>query len=350
MRLELFPAVASIRVSVPVAGVIRAPGIAPQAFPDLRWQEVRSQPGGVAVGSRFFRAEQLSIVPGSATIIFINGARSRGGLTIRRVGADQLQVVNVLSLEDYLKGVVPSEVDHRWAMETLKAQAILARTMTVRQVADRAAHPYDVTKTWPQLYGGVLAERGRAVQAVEATKGLVMTFEGRVLPAYYHTICGGMTEDGPQVFPAATQAPLRRVTCEYCRRAPHYQWRARFTTAELDHLLQRHTAQVGSVAGILLGPPNASGRVTTVTIQGPGGSVTLPAIQFRALVGPNRLRSMRFTLQRRGGPWVFDGFGWGHGVGLCQWGAAGLGQRRWTAEQILTFYYLGAAVTRWPTP
>lgn len=344
VRLELFPAIASLRVSVPIAGVIRAAGAAPYAFEALRWQEVRSHPNGLAVGSRVFRADQLSIVPGELTTVFVNGARHRGALTIRRTGAQQLQVVNVLPLEEYVKGVVPSEVDARWPMETLKAQAILARTMTLRQLADRAAHPYDVTRTWPQLYGGILAERGRAAQAVEATRGLVLTHEGRLLPAYYHTICGGMTEDGPAVFPAATQAPLRRVACASCRRAPHYQWRVSVRPGEWDQRMRRHAIRVGPVTGIVLGAPNASGRVTTVTIEGPQGRETLSATRFRAMLGPNRLRSTRFQVRRIGSDWMFEGQGWGHGVGLCQWGAAGLGQRQQTAEQVLAFYYPGAEI------
>jgi len=286
----------------------------------------------------------LQIAAEAGAAVLMNGVRYEGRLTLVRLDDHRVQAVHELPLEAYLVGVVSAEMDSRWPLETLKAQAIVARTMTWRQIADRAGQAFDVTMRWPQRYEGPPAHQARARQAVEATRGLVVTVRGALVPTYYHTVCGGHTADARQVWPTQHQVPWRGVPCRFCRRAPHVRWRLALTDERLADALQQQGITVGSVRTLTFGPRDASGRVADVAVTGTQGTTTIPMTSFREALGPNHLRSTRCWVRRQGTQWVFDGVGWGHGVGLCQWGAMGLGQRRQTAEQILARYYPGATV------
>ncbi|MBI4227622.1 MAG: SpoIID/LytB domain-containing protein [Candidatus Omnitrophica bacterium] len=318
----------------------------------FRWGLIQPTRDGLQAGRSAWTGRagrQLQVVPTDDSVIFLNGVRYRGALTILRNNAGSLQVNNDVPLEQYLKGVVSREVDARWPMAALEAQAIVARTFTIRQVQDRAGQAFDVTMRWPQLYGGLQDERPRATQAVERTRGLVVTAGGRLVLTYYHTVCGGRTEDAEAVWPSVKSPALRSVECIYCRRAPHYRWSLAVSSEELAQALAGGGVDVGPLTDLQLGPRNRSGRVTTVTVIGLGGAATVSAVQLRAELGSNRLRSANCTVQPSGNDrWIFEGFGWGHGVGLCQWGASGLAQRRQTAQQILQFYYPGTEITTWP--
>lgn len=322
-----------------------------KALDDFRWQLIQPTADGLRVGASTLtgsKASQVRIMPVEREMIFLNGVRHRGSVTILRQNADSLQINNDVPLERYLLGVVPREVDAKWPMATLEAQAIVARTFTLRQIQDRAGYPFDVTMKWPQLYGGLLGERLRATQAVEATRGLVVTAGGQLVVTYYHTVCGGRTEEADAVWPAAKSPALRSVECGYCRRAPQFRWTTILTADEVVRALAGAGVEVGPVTELATDLRNRSGRVTTVAVRGLDGSSTISALQLRAAIGPNRLRSTNFTARREEDRWVFDGVGWGHGVGLCQWGACTLGQRQQTARQILKLYYPGTEVATWP--
>ena len=350
VRILLLERTASVRVTVqgPCRASSLSKSLPPTVLETVRWQEVRPSSKGLQVGRTPFATDRLRLAPMESSMITVNGVKRRGALLILRREDGQLLVTNEVPLEDYLKGVVPREVDARWPTETLKAQAIVARTFTLRQVADRAGHEFDVTPTWPQLSGGLSDERPRATEAVEATRGLVLTTGGQLLLTYYHTVCGGRTEDAEAVWPTVRSPSLRSVECSYCRGAPRFHWLLVVSGETFTTALAPRGVPVGPVAEIQLGPRNRSGRVTTVTVVGADGSTTIvPALHVRAALGPNRWRSTHFTVHRDDGRWIVEGFGWAHGVGLCQWGAARLGQRKWTAPAILEFYYPGAELGQW---
>jgi len=352
VRVEIIPDTPAARVTVlgPCRVIDLADRHVVNTVAGLRWQEIRPRAEGIQVGRSVVRSRRVQIAPAGDLLLMVNGVRCRGALNIVRLDDDRLQLISEMPLEEYLKGVVPTEIDHRWPIETLKAQAIVARTFTRRQAADRAGHDFDVTKVWPQLYGGLPAERSRAAQAVEATRGMVLIFEGHLLPAYYHTVCGGHTEDAGRVWPAIQQAPLRGVPCHYCQRAPHGHWRFEMSEEEVGQRLQRLGLGGRPVMGLTVVARDASGRVTTVAVESTQGTSRVSSVQLRAVLGPNRLRSTNFVIAHPDSRWVFQGSGWGHGVGLCQWGAARLGQQRQTAAQILAYYYPGAELVEWPRP
>jgi len=352
VRVQIIPDAPSARITVlgPCRIIDLAGRTVVSTLPQLRWQEIRPRAEGIQVGRSVIRSRRVQIAPAGDWLIAVNGVRYRGALNIIRLDDSYLQLISEMPLEEYLKGVVPTEIDHRWPLETLKAQAIVARTFTRRQVADRAGHDFDVTKVWPQLYGGLPAERSRAAEAVEATRGRVLMFEGHLLPAYYHTVCGGHTEDASRVWPAIQQAPLRGVPCHYCQRAPHGHWRFEMSEEEVGQRLQRLGLGGRPVMGLTVVARDASGRVTTVAVESTQGTSCVSSVQLRAVLGPNRLRSTNFVIAHPDSRWVFQGSGWGHGVGLCQWGAARLGQQRQTAAQILAYYYPGAELVEWPRP
>ncbi|MBI4577743.1 MAG: SpoIID/LytB domain-containing protein, partial [Planctomycetes bacterium] len=228
----------------------------------------------------------------------------------------------VVPLEDYLAGVLGGEVPLSWPADALRAQAVAARTYAVHQALARRAAPYDVTAdTRSQVWRPGLAGDPRAVAAVRETAALVLAWGGSPLAAYYHSTCGGHTAAGGTVFDeGAAIPPLAGVPCEDCRGSAYYRWvGVRVEASEL-------AAALASLGLPLAGTPTAvdpletgpDGRATRVRVASDRGEVDLPGTALRRALGPERLRSTRFRARREGASaFVFEGGGWGHGVGLC---------------------------------
>lgn len=170
-----------------------------------RLQAIRIVPDrqGIQIGRTQYAIQQVRLVPGRDVGIQSgrHDKRYRGTIDIIRNGQGRLLVVNRLGLEDYVRGVLYHEVSHRWPMAVLKAQAVAARTYVIYQMRAKKFEAYDVTSDiYSQVYGGRSAERYRTNLAVKRTRGQILRFRGKVLPAYYHATCGGFTEDVSEIW------------------------------------------------------------------------------------------------------------------------------------------------------
>jgi stage II sporulation protein D len=224
-------------------------------------------------------------------------------------------------------------------MEALKAQAIVCRTYAVYQMQENKSRDFDVTSDiYSQVYGGKTSERYRTNEAVDATKGQILTYQDKVFPAYFHATCAGHTEDAAVLWNIDI-APLKGVVCNYCKDSPHFNWHLTLDRGELRQRLVNAGYKMGMIKNIEILGKNKSGRITNLNITTTTKDVSISAKAFRNIVGPNEIRSTNFTVNLSGDDLVFEGFGWGHGVGLCQWGAYFMATQGKTAEQILKFYY-----------
>ncbi|MFZ5862811.1 MAG: SpoIID/LytB domain-containing protein [Nitrospirota bacterium] len=287
---------------------------------------------------------------GAAAFLSVDGALVRGDLVIT-VRDRRVFVVNELRVEDYVRGVVPSEVPSDWPMEALKAQAILARTYVLYKKAERAGADFDVDATVrSQVYGGVPSEDGRASEAVRATAGRVVSFGGRLAFTPYHSTSAGRTEDATEIW-GVDQPYLKGVDCSFDSESPAAQWTRRIPLDEIEAALDRAGYLVGPIASMTPAARNRSGRVSSIRLLHAGGSLVLKGEDLRRIIGYQRLPSMRFDVtaftvnpeSRRVEAW-FEGGGWGHGVGLCQWGMKALAERGWAAERIIAYYYPGTVI------
>jgi stage II sporulation protein D len=275
----------------------------------------------------------------------LNGREYGGRLDLVLNGSAALAVVNELPLEDYLVGVLRAEVGERWPAEALRAQAIVSRTYAAYHRMLNAAKPYHIVAgTAHQQFAGRVAAASPAWAAVHETLGQVLRWEGELFPAFYHTNSGGYTEDPRTVFAARNMPGLRPVVCHLAAGSPHFQWTLDLRLDELSELLRRGNAPVGAVRAVEVTERTASLRATVVTVRGSAGTQRLRGNDFRRLVGYDTLKSTLFAVAVDGEVARFSGRGYGHGVGMCQWGAKGMAELGASARQILAFYYPGATL------
>jgi len=277
--------------------------------------------------------------------LIINGQRFRGDLAFIRKEKGEFSVVNYIDVEDYIKGILYHEASHYWPMEVLKAQAVACRTYALYQQQCSVALDYDVTKDiYSQVYGGRYAERQRTNRAVQQTKGLVLKYQDKIFPTYFHATCAGHTEDASMLWDI-NLLPLKGVICEFCRQSPHYKWHCVLSLAEIRNKLTDAGHKISPIKDILVSNRNNSGRILSLKIITETGEKKISAKDFRNIIGPNIIRSTNFTVKVVNGDGIFEGVGWGHGVGLCQWGAYFMAKEGYSAEEILRHYYPGVRLS-----
>jgi stage II sporulation protein D len=303
------------------------------------------------------------------------GKRYRGELVILPShDTTGLLVLDRLGVEDYLRGVVPSELGDVTELEVaaLEAQAVAARSYAYVRLddPDAAARPYDLlASVTDQLYGGVDAETRWGDAAILATTGQVLRYAGLVVSAPYHSSCGGSTAAPTEVWHTTDAPPYLRGVSDkipgtdhyYCEGSAHFRWTQTYTGSQLRATLERYLPQytllhgmtVGRVRGVLADPPTASGRASGVTIVTDRGRYDVRGndvrFVFRTPDGAV-LHSTYFFLESTLGATgevaslTLHGAGNGHGVGMCQWGAIGRARAGQDYRMILATYYPGTTV------
>lgn len=303
-------------------------------------------------------------------VLLVNGKRYRGTLTL--IGtAYGLEVVEATTVEDYLRGVVPLEIGDRTPGDSaaIQAQAVSARSYAYTHLADLAKTDYDLTDgVSDQVYGGVDAETAVGNAAVASTAGIVVTFGGRVVNAPYHSTCGGETAGPEEVWGGGTVPYLRPVSDlipgtnrYYCEVSPHFRWTRTLSVADLNksvaHYLQLYTAVPGGDPGLVrdvsITNRTQSGRVATLNVRTTTGSFTLTGDDMRYVLrtyGAAILGSTLFSLSKQMDDsgnlarLTINGRGFGHGVGMCQWGAIGRARAGQDFRTILRTYYPGTSL------
>lgn len=307
--------------------------------------KVKATKDGIRIGRRDINVSGVKVKVVRDSNIYVDGRRFRGTIDILRKDNGKMMVINHIELDDYLYGVLYHEVSHRWPMEALKTQAIVARTFALYQARQNKLRPYDLrSDIYSQVYGGRTSEKWSTTRAVDLTRGKVLTYNGDIFPTYYHATCAGFTEDASNLWNIDIQ-PLKGVKCDYCKLSPHYKWTKEIQLWSLEADLKDNGYRVGNITSFKVLSRNKSGRVDKIEIKDDANtSVILTGKDFRQIVGPNELRSTKFDGTIKWKSLVLSGYGWGHGVGLCQWGAYGMSKKGKKAEDIVKYYYPGTEV------
>lgn len=288
-------------------------------------------------------ATPFLVLPAGGAVVY-RQKRYRGSFLVSRNPDGRLNLINLVGVDSYLRGVVPREMDHRWPAEALKAQAIAARSYVLnrRELNRRQRRAWDVDNSaMSQVYGGMDAEQPSTDRAVAATSGLVVIHRGKLLPCFFHSCCGGHTADIAAVWGRAHPA-FRGRRSTFCTNAKYYRWGA--------VLKADAAARLFGLPGVVTAVEEVnyyrSGRVKQLTLRAGSNRRRISAKKFRRTVGYNRIRSTKFKVRIRGPYLQVLGNGWGHGVGLCQWCAAGMAGHGWDAPRILRFFYRESSVSR----
>lgn len=278
-----------------------------------------------------------------AGMVKVNGKSYRGVIELS-LQSGRLLVVNELPLEQYLVGVINSEISSTWPMESIKSQAVIARTYAVAKKQERSKAFYHLESTvMDQAYEGSDEEDNRATRGVHETEGEVLTYNGVVIQAYYHANSGGRTEASQNVWGVALPY-LQGVECQYGLTSPTSSWEVSLPLGKIETALRAQ--KVSGLSGIKEGSRNNRSRLKTVLLQTERGVVSMPATKFRMAVGSTVIKSTNFTVQVENGLASFKGVGYGHGVGLCQYGAKQRALDGFSYAEILAYYYPGTKLSK----
>ncbi len=302
-------------------------------------------PQGIKINHLIYPIRGARIESRSGTMIF-NGKKYRGYLLLWNSPDGTLTVVNHLPLDDYIRSVVAMEIPKTWPLEALKAQSVAARTYALNKRQENAGNLFDVTPdVMDQVYGGIEVENEAANQAVKATEGLTLVYENHLALTYFHSNSGGKTEAGSVVFHTANAPYLKSVTCRYAGDSPYYAWQLNVSLPEIESALARNGLFSGKISRISVQSHTDSGRVRQLKIYGGNKTELLDASAFRRALGGTRLKSTKFSVRSYGQTVTFVGNGYGHGVGLCQWGAKGMAEHKIGFKEILSHFYPGSVLS-----
>ena len=275
-------------------------------------------------------AAELWVKPQQGGYVWIDDRWYRGAVRVIPSGK-KLLAINYVDLEQYLYSVLGAEMSPDFPAEALKAQAVAARTYALYRSQSTSKKLFDVDGTQSsQVYRGLSSEANTTQAAVNATVGQVMTYRGKPILAAFHAASGGLTENVEDIW--SSRIPYLRGVPDYDLGTPGYEWSKTFSISELSQSLK-----VNNIKTIAADRTTQFGSVVSLKIVGDQDK-TLAGKQLRSLL---KLRSLRFTINPTPDGFVFNGRGYGHGLGMSQWGAYSMAQQGMNYSNILTHYYRG---------
>jgi len=339
----------NIRVLITSAPTVRVrvPFTTPSAYPTntaptvtyAEW-DVNVAGKKLTLGGQDAGSNSLYLPPAPGSVVGIDGREYRGGVLLR-VNGSNVEAVNVLDVEDYLRGVVPHEMPASWPIEALKAQAVIARSYAVARINPAGA--YDLCATQQcQVYGGLAKEHPSTDLAVQQTNGQVVSFAGKVAKTYFSADSGGYTASAGEVW--GNDLPYLVAQPDPVSRSPKSSWNMTLPLSQIQDVAARYKIRVGTLQSVTATRISVSGRVLELTFTGTGGAAKLQGAEAGGFIRALGAYSARVTLSGQD-PVTIAGAGFGHGVGLSQWGANGLAGLNWNYTQILAFYYPGVSLS-----
>jgi stage II sporulation protein D len=315
----------------------------------------------------------LVLSPSSGGLATIAGKNYRGSALLRISNSGNVTAINVLDLEEYLKGVVPFEIGRLspTLIEAVKAQAIAARTYAIGNLNRWGERGFDFVATvQDQVYGGMTGEDSVASRAVMETRGEILTYDGQPIIAYYSSTCGGRTANLQDSWPWGKPQPYLKSVSDsipggsgaYCETSSRFRWNVSWTAEGLKRVLrqtlsarQHRPVRIDRLEDIEMTGRNQSGRAESIRIYADGETHEIRSDSIRWILKPDSVRSLNssllldFAAHRENGE-VTDlqvaGAGWGHGIGMCQVGAIGRARAGQNYRDILTAYYSDTTVDR----
>lgn len=264
----------------------------------------------------------------------------RGSLEIS-AGPNGLRLINIVNSEDYLLGVLPLEMGDSYPENTLKAQAITARTYIYANINKHSALGCNVcdSSTCCQLYGGVMAEKPRCSKVILDTCGQVLDYKGKPASVMYSTDCGGITRDCGLPYMCSITEP---------EDIKHIEWRQEYKLSDLEtRLTAGGIKEASGLKSVSVEKTDPTQRAVDIEITGGSSSTTITAFRLQKVLGYGAIKSVLFTVEQKDSDTlVFRGKGWGHGRGLCQVGAKALAlpPHNLTYDQILAHYFPGTQI------
>jgi len=331
--------------------------------------------------------------------INVDGKNYRGSITVKRQSSSDMTVINYLSLEEYLYGVVPREMPASWPREALKAQAVAARSFAIKSYNKYSHLGFNVCNTVnSQVYAGCDGEHPNSNSAVDETRGEVITHNGKIIDVFFHSNSGGQTENSENIWSAVVPY-IRGVKDDYSLDTPNSTWNVIYSREKIQSLLEKNNIFVGEVIEIVVTSRSNNGRILTLEVIGTNGKEVMQKQRSRTVLdlksswfevssgsapsatvvrndssqapaslnekhvitssgitklnildntrvynGQQYKEVLSTTITASNGDFVFNGRGFGHGLGMSQHGAKKMAELNKTYDEILTHYYTGVKV------
>lgn len=345
--------------------------------------------------------EKVKVMPkeeqGKVSTLLYKGKKYRGSITMHSMAESDVTLINELPFDQYLYSVVPSEMPAAWHIEALKAQAVAARNYALVTMGRHKDMGFDLCSSEHcQAYNGVEKENINTTEAVNATMGRILTYNGKPISAFFHSSSGGHTEDSENVWGTMTDY-IRGVEDSYCLGSPHDNWTIELDRAVIKEKLNQAKIDLGNIMDIRVLEYSKYGRVTKLEIKGTKETRIFEKEKIRTIIGTRTLKSIWYKIKTdadvfvRGSLlgtselgrtsnmylvsgageskvsspqnrisikgmsstkaynvvpdiYIFDGKGFGHGLGMSQYGAKGMAEAGNNYQEILEYYYQGAKV------
>lgn len=338
-----------------------------------------------------------AVADGKTTAVQYKGKKYKGDILLQSMTDSDVTVINELSLDQYLYGVVASEMSPSWPLEALKAQAVAARNYALATMGKHNNQGFDLCSgEHCQAYKGMEKENVNIIQAVDATCGKILTYEGKAITAFFHSTSGGHTEDSENIWGTRTEY-IRGVDDPYSLGSPNDNWILDMNRTEISEKLAKANVDVGEVIDMRILEVSPYGRVLRLEIKGTKDTKVFEKEKIRMILGTTTLKSIWYKLKTdadifingsmleparqgrassmyvisAGGTtkigstprkvsvkgmngfnayntvpviYTFEGKGFGHGLGMSQYGAKGMAEAGNSYVEILEHYYKGAKV------
>ncbi|MEH2280392.1 MAG: SpoIID/LytB domain-containing protein [Nostoc sp.] len=338
LRVAIERGVNQVKVGSSTTGIVKdSTGRTLGQLPAMSAYYAQAVPGGVALDK--WQSGLFWIEPTGKGFVYIGDRWYRGRTLV--VPTDKgLTAVNWVDDQEYLYSVLGGEMDASWPQEALKAQAIAARTYALYEREKQRNNPvYDLGNTpdrW-QIYKGVISEAPSTYAAVDSTLGQVLTYKNRIILSVFHACSGGHTENVEDVW--GSNEPYLRAVEDYDQNIRECNWVKTFSPSEISAKFP----EVGNVTAMIPETYSPFRSVKVLKIVGNRGTKVLQGEEVRTAL---KLKSTRFTVTKGGdGSFVLQGLGYGHALGMSQWGAYNLARQGVNHLQILGHYYQGVALT-----
>ncbi len=274
----------------------------------------------------------------SSSGVSIDGTIYRGTIYIHPT-LRGISLVEKVNLERYVVSVLRREIPHSFSPQAMKAMSVAIRSYTLYRMERSGDAYYHLDSTnLSQVYSGEGDTDGAYDNAVRETEGIVLTYQGKPVLAVYHSTCGGRTERAANAW-STGQSYLGSVSCDFCRNSPNYRWRYVIDEWSFLQKFTRTGIRGGRVKRIDILSRTDTGRVKKISLVTEKGLWTLDGRAIRSSLGYSEVKSLAFSVRVSKGKLIFQGRGYGHGVGLCQYGANGLARSGASYHEILRFYY-----------
>ncbi|MCD6327914.1 SpoIID/LytB domain-containing protein [bacterium] len=316
---------------------------------DFRAATIEAVGSSLVINDEAVATERL-VIASSDGVVLIDQKPYRGKMEVALTGNSLLIVRNTLSLGDYLASVVGAEMPDSATAEALKAQSIVSRSYILHRMEKSEPNAGSVCDSvLSQVYAGRDSESPETIEAVKKTRNLVLTHKKHVIDACFFASSGGHTASAKDVW--SSNVPyLKGRKDRFSEGGMYSSWELKLSAKAIERLLAKNGKRIGRLNKIVVKNRDKSGRVRTILLKGSAGKLNMRGVDFRILMGTRKLRSTMFQVKRQKDKFIFTGKGYGHGVGLSQWGACRMAETGYRCKQILKFYYRSVAISEYSGP